>query len=278
MSGISSAGGSSFYGSEVRTDERDMAAGRVSFGGVSISATDAAEFVMMHRTEVLKQVGVDRTELAEKHLATIRKARQYKIELTDMKKFGEDRNHHGRIPVTPEMINFLKNDVGCSPGEYNATVTFYGSAVAKLPKSVREYYGFTDGWEGRAASWTDSINEGHGLATGFGFAGLPDQGGTSAAGSDSDGQPDHGIRQAPGFGSDGHHNQYQLPGATVLYKGDIDTVKEELDNYIDQLNDSNNLYMTKFKNVVNTMNEALDGANSMADKSHDTVKNLVSRW
>ena len=36
--------------------------------------------------------------------------------------------------------------------------------------------------------------------------------------------------------------------------------------------------MTKFKNVVNTMNETLDGANSMVDKSHDTVKNLVSRW
>ena len=64
----------------------------------------------------------------------------------------------------------------------------------------------------------------------------------------------------------------------VLSKGRIDSLKEEVNNYIDQLNDSNNLFMTKFKNVVNTMNEALDGANSMADKSHDTVKNLVSRW
>ena len=58
----------------------------------------------------------------------------------------------------------------------------------------------------------------------------------------------------------------------------LDSLKEEVNNYVDQLNDGNNLFMTKFKNVVNTMNEALDGANSMADKSHDTVKNLVSRW
>ena len=91
MSGVSSADSGSFYGADVRLGEQDMAAGRVSFGGVSISATDAAEFVMMHRTEVLKQVGADRTELAEKHLADIRKARQYINDLTDMKKFGEDR-------------------------------------------------------------------------------------------------------------------------------------------------------------------------------------------
>ena len=36
--------------------------------------------------------------------------------------------------------------------------------------------------------------------------------------------------------------------------------------------------MTKFKSIVNTMNESLEGANSMADKTHDTLKNLVSRW
>ena len=44
MSGVSSADSGSFYGAEVRLGEQDMAAGRVSFGGVSISATDAAEF------------------------------------------------------------------------------------------------------------------------------------------------------------------------------------------------------------------------------------------
>ena len=247
MSEVSSTGGGSFYGSEVRLGEQDMAAGRVSFGGVSISATDAAEFVMMHRTEVLKQVGADRTELAEKHLASIRKARRYINDLTDLKKFADDRSYHGRAPVTPEMIDFLKNQVGCSPGEYNNRVVFYGSMVDKLPESVREHYGLTGDWAKEAGRWFEAPSE-------------------------------NGLQQAAGFGTDGHHNQYQLHGATCLYKDDIDTVKEEVNNYIDQLNDSNNLFMTKFKNVVNTMNEALDGANSMADKSHDTVKNLVSKW
>ena len=72
MSEVPSADSGSFYGADVRLGEQDLGTGRVSFGGVSISATDAAEFVMMHRTEVLKQVGADRTELAEKHLADIR--------------------------------------------------------------------------------------------------------------------------------------------------------------------------------------------------------------
>ena len=247
MGGVSSAGGSSFYGADVRVGDDDMAAGQVSFGGVSISATDAAEFVMMHRTEVLKQVGVDRTELAEQHLADIRKARRYINDLTDLKKFAEDKSFHGRAPVTPDMIDFLKNQVGCSPGEYNTRVVFYASMVKNLPESVREHYGFTGDWEGNAKKWYDDA-------------------------------PDEGIQQEGLFGTDGHHDEYQLHGATVLYKDSIDTVKEEVSNYIDQLNDSNNLFMTKFKNVVNTMNEALDGANSMADKSHDTVKNLVSRW
>ena len=247
MSGVSSADGGSFYGAEVRLGDQDMAAGRVSFGGVSISATDAAEFVMMHRTEVLKQVGADRTELAEKHLADIRKARRYINDLSELKKFAEGDSYHGRAPVTPDMISFLKNQVGCSPGEYRNRVVFYGSMAKELPESVRKYYGFTSGWEDNAAK-------------------------------SSDDPPEKGIQQVDGFGMSGHHNQFQLHGATVLYKGDIDTIKEELNNYIDQLNDSNNLFMTKFKNVVNTMNEALDGANSMADKSHDTVKNLVSRW
>ena len=63
----------------------------------------------------------------------------------------------------------------------------------------------------------------------------------------------------------------------MVNKYDIDTIKEEVNNHVDKLNDGNNLFMVKFKNLVNTMNVALDGANSMADKSHDTVKNLVSR-
>ena len=243
MSEVSSAGGGSFYGAEVRLDEQDMAAGRVSFGGVSISATDAAEFVMMHRTEVLKEVGADRTELAEKHLADIRKARRYINDLTDLKKFAEDDSYHGRAPVTPEMIDFLKNEVGCSPGEYTQRVVFYGSMVKKLPESVRQHYGLT--------------------LDRFGKFNPQYSGGTYDLGT---------------AGGSHTHDRWQIHGATCLSKDDIDTVKEEVNNYVDQLNDSNNLFMTKFKNVVNTMNEALDGANSMADKSHDTVKNLVSRW
>ena len=243
MSEASSVDRGSFYGAEVRLGEQDMAAGRVSFGGVSISATDAAEFVMMHRTEVLKQVGADRTELAEKHLASIRKARKYLNDLTDLKKFADDESFHGRAPVTPEMIDFLKNEVGCSPGEYTQRVVFYGSMVDKLPESVRQRYGLTLDRHGK-------FNPQY-------------RGGTydfeSAGGSNT-------------------HNRWQIHGATCMHKDDIDSAKEEVDNYIDQLNDGNNLFMTKFKNVVNTMNEALDGANSMADKSHDTVKNLVSRW
>ena len=114
----------------------------------------------------------------------------------------------------------------------------YGSSVNELPESVREHYGLTDGWK-------DTVGQGN---------------------IENDDQGSH---------TDG---RYQIHGATVLHKDRIDSLKEEVNNYVDQLNDGNNLFMTKFKNVVNTMNEALDGANSMADKSHDTVKNLVSRW
>ena len=241
MSEVSSAEGGSFYGAEVRLGADDMAAGRVSFGGVSISATDAAEFVMMHRTEVLKQVGADRTELAEKHLTEIRKARRYIRDLTDMKKFGDDRGYRGRVPVTPDIIDFLKNVVGCSPGESVNRVIFYASALPKLPLRIQRYYQLYFDVEGHF-------------------------------------KPQWAGKYALENVGDDDHNRFEIHGATVLDKDNIDSLKEEVNNYIDQLNDSNNLFMTKFKNVVNTMNEALDGANSMADKSHDTVKNLVSRW
>ena len=242
MSGVSSADSGSFYGAAVRLGEQDMATGQVSFGGVSISATDAAEFVMMHRTEVLKQVGADRTELAEKHLADIRKARQYINDLTDLKKFGDDDTYKGRVPVTHAMLYFLKTIVGCSPGEFTNRVVFNGSMVSKLPESVRRFYGLN----------LDSSGE---------FK--PHYGGGFLLEDDD---------------KKSTHNRFQIHGATCLSKDNIDTLKEEVNNYIDQLNDSNTLFMTKLKNVVNTMNEALDGANSMADKKHETMKNLVSRW
>ena len=66
MSEVTSAGG--FYSSDVQRRDGDMGTGMVTFGGVSISAADAAEFVMMHRTEVMKSVGADRTEMAQQHL------------------------------------------------------------------------------------------------------------------------------------------------------------------------------------------------------------------
>ena len=238
MSGVSPADNGSFYGSDVSIGEQDMAAGRVSFGGVSISATDAAEFVMMHRTEVLKQIGADRTEQAERHLADIRTARQYLTQLTDLKKFADDDSYKGRAPVTPDMVSFLKEEVGCNPREYGNRVVFYGAMADDLPEPVKEYYGFTPGWRGR-------LGQGNKI------------------------EGDHNSHT---------HDRFQLKDATCLYKGEIDTIKEEVNNYVDQMNDSNNLFMTKFKNVLNTMNEALDGANSLVNKSHDTVKNLVSRW
>ena len=242
MSAVTPADGGSFYGSEVRLDEQDMGTGQVSFGGVSISATDAAEFVMMHRTEVLKEVGADRTEQAEKHLADIRTARQYINDLTDLKKFAEDDSYHGRAPVTPEMIDFLRNEVGCSVSVHTNQIAFYGSTVEELPESVREHYGLVGDW---------NANIGHENPAGY---------------------------TVHYDGNTHTHGRYKIHGVQEVYKDSLDTLKEEVNNYVDQLNDSNNLFMTKFKNVVNTMNEALDGANSMADKSHDTMKNLVSRW
>ena len=243
MSEVTSTDRGSFYGSDVSLNEQDTAAGRVSFGGVSISATDAAEFVMMHRTEVLKQVGADRTEMAEKHLADIRRARQYVNDLTDLKKFADGDSLHGRAPVTPDLIDFLQNEVGCSVHSYSQRVVFYGSMVDRLPESSREHYNLQ-------------------LSEDGGFK--PQWGGPYGLENDDPGSHTHG--------------RYQIHHATCIHKDSFNTLKEEVNNYIDQLNDSNNLFMTKFKNVVNTMNEALDGANSMADKSHDTVKNLVSRW
>ena len=37
---------------------------------------------------------------------------------------------------------------------------------------------------------------------------------------------------------DSKHKKFQIHGALVLNKDDIDTIKEEMNNYVDQLNDS----------------------------------------
>ena len=231
-----------FYAGDVQARAAGTEAGMVRFGGVAISATDAAEFVMMHRTQVMKKVGADRTELAQQHLDRIKTARQYLTDLIDLKKFsGNAESYHGRVPVTPDMITFLKDEVGASPGTDTNRVVYYGRGVQNLPQSVRDYYGFG--------------NDGHGTGGDF------DTYETSKSRHDS------------------HvHDRYETHGVTIINEDDIDSLKEEMNNYIDQQNDSNNLFMTKFKSVINAMNEALEGANSMADKSHDTVKSLVSRW
>ena len=242
MSEVNGTGG--FFGSDVKMTDENLGTGTVSFGGVSISAADAAEFVMMHRTQVMKKVGADRTEMAQHHLDRIKTARQYLTDLIDLKEFVDTgKSYHGRAPVTPDMIDFLKNEVGCSPGDYKQRLVYYGSAVSKLPESVRKHYGMLFDRFGAYKPF-DS-----GIATG-----------------------EFGVETAHGNG------QYQMHNVTCVNKDHLDSLKEEVNNYIDLQNDSNTLFMNKFKSVVNTMNESLDGANSMADKTHETIKNLVSRW
>ncbi len=242
MSEVTSAGG--FYSSNVERRDGDMGTGRVTFGGASISATDAAEFVMMHRTQVMKSIGADRTELAQQHLERIQTARQYLTDLSDLKQFGDTgKSYKNRIPLTPDMVDFLKKDVGCSPGEYKQRLVFYGSAVPKLPTSVLDEYGL-------------DLDR---------FGVYQFQGGAI------------GNQHLEAKTTEGN-NQFELAGVTVVQKDDLDTIKEEVNNYIDQQNDGNNLFMTKFKSVINSMNEALESASSMADKSHDNLKNLLSRW
>ncbi|MDE0365566.1 MAG: hypothetical protein OXP09_08325 [Gammaproteobacteria bacterium] len=242
MSEVSGAGGG-YFGSDVEVTDRTVGTGTVSFGGVSISAADAAEFVMMHRTQVMKKVGADRTEMAQQHLDRIKTARKYLAELIDLKKFVDTgKSFRDRAPVTPDLVEFLKNEVGCSPGEFKNRILFYGSAVPRLPESVRDYYGMQLNPDGSYDSHHRGVN------------------------------PEFHAHAASG------HHQYEIHGVTCLSKDKLDSLKEEVNNYVDQQNDSNNLFMTKFKSVINTMNESLEGANSMADKTHDTLKNLVSRW
>ena len=241
MSSVNRADG--FFGSDVQLKDDNLQTGTVSFGGVSISATDAAEFVMMHRTQVMKKVGADRTEMAQRHLDLIKTARKYLTDLIDIQKFLDtDKSWKHRAPVTPDMVEFLKNEVGCSPGEYKNRLLFYGSAVPRLPQSVRDYYGMKLDSEGNYDTHHRSS------------------------------KPEFSAHAASG------HHQYEIHNVTCIPSDKLDSLKEEMNNYIDQQNDSNNLFMTKFKSVINTMNESLEGANSMADKTHDTIKNLVSRW
>lgn len=244
MTAVDPSGG--FYGSAVETGNGISADGMITFGGVRISAADAAHFVMMHRSVVMKEVGADRTEMAQQHLEKIRIARQMLIDLGDLQDWVDTgKVHKDRCPITPEMEDFLENEVNASPATYSSSLVFNGSAVPHLPESVRDYYGLDLDENGDWIKYTDRAEE-FGLTWAFG------------------------------------NNQYELPGGNlpvILVHGSrLDELKAQVNNYIDQLNDSNNLFMTKFKNVINNMNTALEGANNMADKTHDMRKNLASRW
>ena len=241
MSSVDASTG--FYGSTVDTGNGASNDGMVNFGGVRISATDAAHFIMMHRTVVMKDLGAERTEMAQHNLDRIKRGRQVLVDLGDLKDFADyDKSWRGRIPITPDMVKFMKEEVNSAPGERHNRIIFYGSAVRHLPMSVRDYYGLYDDGNGGWVKYSErSVSE-------FDF--------TWADGS----------------------NEYEMSGCVIIDHSHIDELRTQVNNYIDQLNDSNNLFMTKFKNVVNIMNTALESANSLADKSHDMSKNLMSRW
>ena len=231
-----------FYGSTIETGGGASSDGMVSIGGIRVSAAEAAHFVMMHRSVVMKEVGADRTEMAQQHLDKIRTARQILIDLGDLQEFADDdKSWRDRCPITPDMLAFLEDEVNCSVGEHVTRLLFYGSGVKELPESVRNYYGLYEDEDGGWVKYSDRAME-------FDF--------WWASGD----------------------NQYEMHGITIIDHTDIGELKAQVNNFIDQLNDSNNLFMTKFKNVVNLMNTALESANSLADKTHDMTKNLVSRW
>ena len=231
-----------FYGSTIETGDGASTDGRVAFGGVMVSAVEAAQFVMMHRTVTMKEVSADRTEMAQQHLDKIKQARQVLIDLGDLQDWVDTgKIESDRCPITPEMERFLEDDVNCSSGAYTSPLTFYESAVHHLPESVRNYYGLYIDENGDVVKYSERASE-------FGF--------TWASGS----------------------HQYTMYRIRMVHEDGLDELKAQVNNYIDQLNDSNNLFMTKFKNVVNLMNTALESANNLADKANDNSKNLASRW
>ena len=233
MNGVAPASG----GQALAQNAVDRAGGMIRVGGVPISANDAARLLMMHRTEVMKEIGETRTELAENHLDKIRKARGFLTDLRSLEEFTKRYNYKGRVPTTPDMLNFLKNEVGADPGAQTRRFVFRPEDVPVLPESVRHYYALNLDRFG-----TYKVQYG--------------------------GQ--WGVGQSKG--------KLDIYNIQMINHSQYTGIREEVNNYIDQLNDSNNLFMTKFKNVVNTMNEALESANSMEQKEHETMKALVSKW
>ena len=238
MSEVNAAG--SLYASDVELADT-QGTGLVQVGGVAITADEAAELVMMHKSQVMKEVCATRTELAQRHLDRIKIARQYKNVLKDLKAFVDtDKSWKDRIPVTPALISFMKNEVGVSPGESVNRIIFWGSAVKKLPKSVCDHYGLLFDLQG---NWQPYASGKYGIE--------PNDDGT---------------------------NRWEMHGITIVDKEARDNMEEELNNYIDQQNDGNNLMMSQLKSLVNSLTESVDTANSLGDKKHEFWRTALSSF
>ena len=231
----------SYFGADVRLHADGVAPGLVSFGGVAVSPEEAAEFVMIHRTQVLKESGAVRTDMAQRRLDLTKRARQFKNDLQDLKAWVDTgKSWKDRIPVTPEMISFMKNDVGAHPGTQDTRILFWGSAVAKLPQSVLDHYDFKMDANG---NWD------------------PHAPGKFAIEKNDDG-----------------HNRWEMHGVTVIDKETRDNMSEELDNFIDLQNDRNTLANSQMKTAVNLLSESTDAATGLGDKNHELWKTLFSSF
>lgn len=240
MSEVNATG--SLYASDIEVADQ-QGTGLVLMGGVAITADEAAELVMMHKSQVMKEVCASRTELAQRHLERIKKARQYKVVLKDLKAFVDTgKSWKDRIPVSPDLISFMKNEVGASPGESVNRIIFWGSAVTKLPESVRKHYGLL---LDRFGNWKPYASGAYGI-------------------------------EPNGVGK--YHNRWEMHGITVIDKGARDNMEEELNNYIDQQNDGNNLMMSQLKSLVNSLTESVDTSNSLGDKKHEFWRTAFSSF
>ena len=220
--------------------------GMVRFGDVVISARELAAFIMMYRTYVLKQVGNERTDMAQQHLNYLKEARGYYRDLVEMKKYAGTDPYKGRVPMTPAMKEYIE-EAGLNSYGYTAGWTFvFASDVSRLPESVLEYYGVS------AEDGKITIIDIERAREEFGY------------GDDN-----------PFVGVDSIH---YMSAATVIHEDNIETVKQNLNNFIDELSENNNLFMSRFRAVINNMNTALEGANTQVDKANDLSRNVWSSW
>lgn len=265
------------YASAVRLRDDLVGTGTVELGGVAVSVSDAVQFMLMYRAKVLKDVGVERTDIAQKNLETVRRAREVLGKLTDLRKSIDKDNPFGNdtMYTPPELLDYLRNEVGIDPGvEREGEPQVLGNVAQKLPEFVKESVrkeghayndepSAVDNWHKAAGNRYDTVYNHVNVETRIWQKGWNSNG-------------------LANFGKPAESNSdyiYKFMGSNVfLHKDRLDSDKEELNNYIDQLQDSSSLQMTKFKSVISAMQEALDGAGSMEDKHHDMIKNLVGRW